>query len=394
MTDGVTRADPRSDTHHASRLTPHTSPVTDARPRALIVEDNRSWQQILSEILTDAGLAVDVVDGVEAAVACLRARAHRLAVVDLSLQGDDPHNQDGLRVLDAVRRQDPGCVSILLTGYATVELAVSVLTEYGVYTCLRKEAFRRSEFRDWVDQALASRPASVEAERAHEETGAPLPGADTGVEPEEKAPPGQALVVEDDAGWRSILSELLSDAGYEVRLCSSYGEALGFLRREKFAVAVVDLSLQGAAMPGSSAWGGDPAAQDLEGYRLLESTRAARIPAIVVSGVAGADDVERAYAEHGVFACLAKQTFQRKVFLQTIEQARAAAHVPDELDALTPREREVLALLAQGMTNKEIADQLVITTNTVKRHLKSIFVKLDVHTRSAAAAVAVGAGIG
>jgi DNA-binding NarL/FixJ family response regulator len=44
------------------------------------------------------------------------------------------------------------------------------------------------------------------------------------------------------------------------------------------------------------------------------------------------------------------------------------------------------------MTNKEIAERLYITTNTVKRHLKSIFNKLDVHTRAAAAAKAVGAG--
>ena len=44
-------------------------------------------------------------------------------------------------------------------------------------------------------------------------------------------------------------------------------------------------------------------------------------------------------------------------------------------------------------TNKEIAEALVITTNTVKRHLKAIFTKLDVHTRSAAAAKAIAAGI-
>jgi RNA polymerase sigma factor (sigma-70 family) len=61
-----------------------------------------------------------------------------------------------------------------------------------------------------------------------------------------------------------------------------------------------------------------------------------------------------------------------------------------ELSALTDREREVLDLLAIGLTNKQIAEKLVITTNTVKRHLKSIFEKLDVHTRSAATAKANG----
>jgi DNA-binding NarL/FixJ family response regulator len=94
-----------------------------------------------------------------------------------------------------------------------------------------------------------------------------------------------------------------------------------------------------------------------------------------------------------VFACLTKQTFQRRVFLQTITEAREASRADSELNVLTAREHEVLELLARGMTNKEIAQVLVITTNTVKRHLKSIFGKLDVHTRSAAAAKAVSAGI-
>ena len=61
------------------------------------------------------------------------------------------------------------------------------------------------------------------------------------------------------------------------------------------------------------------------------------------------------------------------------------------LAVLTVREREVLALLAEGMTNKQIASVLVITPNTVKRHLKAIFEKLCVRTRSAAAAKAISA---
>jgi DNA-binding NarL/FixJ family response regulator len=61
-----------------------------------------------------------------------------------------------------------------------------------------------------------------------------------------------------------------------------------------------------------------------------------------------------------------------------------------ELDILTEREKEVLEQISQGLTNKEIAENLFITTNTVKRHLKAIFEKLEVHTRSAAAAKAIG----
>ena len=66
--------------------------------RALIVEDDPSWQQILSEILTDSGLEVEIADQYESAVEKLRAASHRLAVLDLSLGGSDHNNQDGLRI--------------------------------------------------------------------------------------------------------------------------------------------------------------------------------------------------------------------------------------------------------------------------------------------------------
>ncbi len=55
-------------------------------------------------------------------------------------------------------------------------------------------------------------------------------------------------------------------------------------------------------------------------------------------------------------------------------------------DSLTPREREVLALVADGKTNAEIARQLWISPGTVRRHLENVFAKLDVHTRAAAVA--------
>ena len=49
--------------------------------------------------------------------------------------------------------------------------------------------------------------------------------------------------------------------------------------------------------------------------------------------------------------------------------------------SLTSRQSEVLRLLADGLTNKQIARELVISENTVEQHLKHIYEKLEVHSR-------------
>jgi ActR/RegA family two-component response regulator len=133
--------------------------VSSAGIRALIVEDDQSWQQILTEILADTGLIVDMAENLETAVAKLRATHYQLAVVDLALDKSDHHNQDGLRVLDAARRHDPGCASVLLTGFATPEIIESALTQHYAFACLRKEDFRRAEFRELVNQVVANSQA-------------------------------------------------------------------------------------------------------------------------------------------------------------------------------------------------------------------------------------------
>ena len=60
---------------------------------------------------------------------------------------------------------------------------------------------------------------------------------------------------------------------------------------------------------------------------------------------------------------------------------------------MTPREREVLSLLAKGLTNRQIAERLVVSEHTVHRHVTNILRKLDVPSRTAAAAQAVRAGL-
>ncbi len=85
--------------------------------------------------------------------------------------------------------------------------------------------------------------------------------------------------------------------------------------------------------------------------------------------------------------------------LQPIVASKLMQHVsqqasqPAEMDSLTPRELEVLYLLAQGKSNKQIAAELVITERTTKFHVSSIFSKLGAANRTEAAKIAVQRGL-
>ncbi|WP_322820541.1 response regulator transcription factor [Chloroflexus sp.] len=65
--------------------------------------------------------------------------------------------------------------------------------------------------------------------------------------------------------------------------------------------------------------------------------------------------------------------------------AAASSTPPDVTALLTPRERDILRLLAQGYTNQEIGEQLALSVGTVKNHLSVIFAKLAVRDRTQAA---------
>ena len=79
------------------------------------------------------------------------------------------------------------------------------------------------------------------------------------------------------------------------------------------------------------------------------------------------------------------------------ERARSVLAATEQraavLPELTAREREVLGLLAEGLTNRQIAERLVLSEHTVHRHVTNILRKLDLPSRTAAAAYAVRAGL-
>jgi LuxR family maltose regulon positive regulatory protein len=117
-------------------------------------------------------------------------------------------------------------------------------------------------------------------------------------------------------------------------------------------------------------------------YRLLERL-AARGPA---TGIAG-ETITPVVAD---YARKLLDAFQQERETQQSRAAEAAPLPPAMaerlLDPLTERELEVLRQLAGGLSNKEIATRLIVAPSTVKQHLKSIYSKLDVHSRTQAVA--------
>jgi len=78
---------------------------------------------------------------------------------------------------------------------------------------------------------------------------------------------------------------------------------------------------------------------------------------------------------------------------QLEETLREEENLPHVKNALTPRERDVLAELTKGKSNREIASSLFVTEKTVKTHISNIFTKLDVQDRTQAALYAVKHGL-
>lgn len=71
----------------------------------------------------------------------------------------------------------------------------------------------------------------------------------------------------------------------------------------------------------------------------------------------------------------------------------AARGITDRYDALTEREREVFQLIAEGRSNKQIADVLSLSVNTVETHRARVMEKLDVHNAAEMVLYAVRKGV-
>jgi DNA-binding NarL/FixJ family response regulator len=195
----------------------------------------------------------------------------------------------------------------------------------------------------------------------------------------------KVLIADDDPGSCETLADILAAQGYAVTTVEDGPAALAATLSERYDAIFVDQRM--------------PA---LEGLAVVEELRKRDACDDVYVITAYADD-------HLVRQALARGA--RRVFVKPLDiplllealssasadrisphtaaPAEAQADAGPSLQGLTRRELQVLTLLAQGKSNQEIADELVLSRRTVERHVSEIFTKLGVAARSAAAALAI-----
>ena len=108
---------------------------------------------------------------------------------------------------------------------------------------------------------------------------------------------------------------------------------------------------------------------------------------------AGADEIRAAVVAVARGEAALDPAVQRHVVAALAAPGAPASPAPELPDGLTPREAEVLALIADGLTNTEIAERLVVSAATVKSHVNHIFAKAGVRDRAQAVGYAFAHGL-
>jgi DNA-binding NarL/FixJ family response regulator len=199
-------------------------------------------------------------------------------------------------------------------------------------------------------------------------------------------PAVQVVIADDSVLLREGIVRLLKEAGLDV--VAQAGDAEDLLR--KVRAHKPDLALVDVRMP--------PTHTD-EGLRAAREIRAElpSVSVLVLSQDVEESNITELFADNaeGLGYLLKDRIGDVAGFIEAVERVGAGGSAvdpevvsrllgrrrdDDPLEALTPREREVLELMAEGRSNAGIAEQLVITDRAVEKHVGSIFSKLNLAT--------------
>jgi DNA-binding NarL/FixJ family response regulator len=186
---------------------------------------------------------------------------------------------------------------------------------------------------------------------------------------------GRILIVDSDLRMYAAVSGLLRQCGHAVSLAGSAAEALASARNCRPRLVLLEVGLNGVS-----------------GLELCQELRDEQGPALPIMFVSeqGADPRERVAGllvgadDYLAMPFVPDELLARVRALTRRTAPTAAANGPK----LTPREREVLELMADGLGQAEIAGRLVVSSKTVGNHIEHILWKLGVHSRAEAIAFA------
>jgi len=207
------------------------------------------------------------------------------------------------------------------------------------------------------------------------------------------------LIVEDISKSREWLSQLLERAfpGIEITTCGTFIEAQDIIKKQDFSIALVDIGLP-----------------DVNGIELIQPLKSAHPNCYVVMTTifddenhlfsalkAGADGYLLKDAHEDLIIKKLKGIFSGDPPLSPSIARRMLRHFADQTDTpkrhdtvkLSPRETEVLTLVAKGLGRKEIAELLGLSSNTIARYIKDVYYKLNVSSRAEATIQACRMGL-
>jgi two-component system CheB/CheR fusion protein len=332
-------------------------------PAVLIIEDDPAVRESLELVLGNGGYAVAAVSSGEDAVALVEAGRFvpAMVIADHSLPGI----LSGVDAAQRIRSRRDEMAGLILTGEGSREK----LDRYSQLGLAWMQKPVKAE--DLLARVRELLPAAAER-----------PLAPAGSEPilvpspDEKEEDGDAgaptvFIVEDDEGLRTALTAVLENDGLRARAYPTAMDFLAAYRRGRSGCILIDIGLPG-----------------MNGLQLQQrlKTEGIELPVVIVSG-RGAVALAVQAMRDGAVDFLQKPVSDR-MLIDTVRRALRRSEVSSEIGAerdqvkervarLTPREREIMAMVASGLANKEIAARLTISQRTVENHRARVMHKME-----------------